>query len=109
MSEAHLSFSSVLICSFVYIFGPVVAEKYRCIREIESKQDKNAIAVVHKERVVGHAPMVVSKYVNMLVRLLASHLEAEVTGKRVNGGGRYGLEVALLQSHLIHKTGHNSN
>ena len=70
----------------MYIFGPVVGEKYRCIREIESKQDKNAIAV-HKERVVGHAPMVVSKYVNMLVRLLASHLEAEVTGKRVNGGG----------------------
>ena len=44
-----------------HIWTPVVQEKYRCIREIENKQDKNMIAVVHEERVVGNIPMAISK------------------------------------------------
>ena len=38
---------------YQYIWIPVVGEKYCCIQEIENKQDKNAVAVVHEERVFG--------------------------------------------------------
>ena len=67
----------------------IVWEKYRCIQEIRNKQGKNAIAVVHKERVIGHIPKAVLKYVNMFLSLPGSYLEAEVTGKRFNRGGGY--------------------
>ena len=53
--------------TFTNIFGPLftpfVEKKYRCIGEIENKQDKKAIAVVQEERIVGHIPTAVSKEV----------------------------------------------
>ena len=38
---------------YQHIWIPAIGEKYRCIQEIENKQDKNATATVHQERVVG--------------------------------------------------------
>ena len=63
---------NLFICGHVYqhIWTRIVGEKYRCIWVIENKQDKNTIVVVHEERVVGHIPMAVSKYVNMFLSLL---------------------------------------
>ena len=64
---------NLFICGhhvYQHIWTPIVGEKYRCIWAIENKQDKNTIVVVHKERVVGHIPMAVSKYVNMFLSLL---------------------------------------
>ena len=78
---------------YQHIWTSAVGEEYGCAREIENKQDKNAIAVVHEERVVGHIPMAASKHVTMFLSLSGSYLEAEVTGTRVNRGGGYGLEV----------------
>ena len=39
------------------------------------------------------SPIRLSKFVHMFLSLLDSHLEAEVTGGRVNRGGGYSLEV----------------
>ena len=77
---------------YQHIYTPGIGEKYRCIQEIENKQDKNSIVFVHEERVVAHIRMTVSKYINMFLSFPGSFLEAEATGKRVNRGGGYGLE-----------------
>ena len=50
---------------YQHIRTPVVGEKYSCIRNIDNAQDKHAIAIVNEERVVGHIPTFVSKFVNM--------------------------------------------
>lgn len=42
---------------YQHIRTPVVREKYRYNREVENKQDKNAIEVVQEDRVVGHIPI----------------------------------------------------
>ena len=80
---------------YQHFWTPVFGEKYRCIREIKNKQDKNVIATAHEERVIGHISMAVSKYVSMLLSLPGSYLEAEVTGIRVNKVEVYGLKSLL--------------
>ena len=82
---SFLNFDSFIRGHHVYqhIWTSAVGEKYRYIREIENKQDKD----VHEERAVGHITMAISKYVNTFLSIPGTYLEAEVTGKRVNRGG----------------------
>ena len=40
-----------------HIWTAVVGEEYCCIREMKHKQNKNTVAVVHEEIVVGRIPM----------------------------------------------------
>ena len=47
-----------------------------------------------EDRVVGHIPLVISKCISLFLTLPWSFLETKVTGKRINLGGGYGLEVA---------------
>ena len=50
-----------------------VGEKYGCVSEIESKQNKNAIAVVHEERVDWAHPydsIETRKYVSKFSRVI---------------------------------------
>ena len=83
----------VLLLNSGYVPDPCCWEEYRCIQEIENKQYKNAIAVDYKVKVVVHIPMAVLKHVSTFLGLPGSYLEEEVSGKRLNRGGGYGLEV----------------
>ena len=75
--------TEVNVCSFILKKKSFINKNIPCIIEMDNTHDKHEIAIVNNERVVGHSP----------IRLSGSHLEAEVTGVRVNRGGRYGLEV----------------
>ena len=60
--------------------------------------DKTAVAVVHtnsqcKEIVVEHVPKNISKIVFMFLSLPNCGVDVIVTGKRVNRGAGYGLEI----------------
>ena len=48
---------------------------------------------MYEDRVVGHIPLAISKCISLFLTLPGSFLETKVTGKRINRGGGYGLEV----------------
>ena len=63
--------------------------------------DEKAIALIRidslgKETVVGHLPENISKICFLFLKVPYTSIEAEVTGKRVNRGGGYGLEVPVI-------------
>ena len=46
-----------------------------------------------EDRVVGHIPLAISRCISLFLTLPGSFLETKVTGKRINQGGGYVLEV----------------
>ena len=49
--------------------------------------------MVNDDEVVGHIPLSLSKIMSMFLKLTGSHMEVEVTGKYVNRGAGYKLEI----------------
>ena len=49
--------------------------------------------MMYKDRVVDHIPLAISKRISLFLTLPRSFLETKVTGRRINPGGGYGLEV----------------
>ena len=96
----YTCFSSYEFDSFIrgyhvyqHIWTPVEGETYSCTREPGNEQDCNAVAVMYEDRVVGHIPLAISKCISLFLTLPGSFLETKVTGKRINQGGGYVLEV----------------
>ena len=48
---------------------------------------------MYKDRVLGHIPLAISKCISLFFILSGSFLEIKVTGKRINQGVGYRLEV----------------
>ena len=48
---------------------------------------------MYENRVVGRILMAISKCISLFLTLPGSFLETKLTGKRINRGGGYGLEV----------------
>ena len=83
---------------YMTIWKPLLGESLICKKEPTNEVDKNAVAVIcinsnSEEVVVGHVPKNISKYVFMFLSLPSCALDIVVTGKRVNRGGGYGLEI----------------
>lgn len=57
MSRDHYSFNSFVHCHHVYKdeWTPTVGESLNCVREPLNEKDKNAVAVMRDDKVVGHA------------------------------------------------------
>ena len=96
----YTCFSSYEFDSFIrgyhvyqHILTPVEGEAYSCTREPGYEQDCNAVAVMYEDRVVGHIPLAISKCISLFLTLPGAFLETKVTGKRINQGGGYRLEV----------------
>ena len=96
----YTCFSSYEFDSFIrgyhvyqHIWTPVEGERYSCTCELGNEHDCNAVAVMYEDRVVGHIPLTISKCISLFLTLPGSFLETKVTGKRINRGGGYGLEV----------------
>ena len=83
---------------YINIWEPLPGECLKRVKEPTNEVDKHAIAVVRinslsKEVVVGHVPKFISMIVSMFLSLPGCTLSIEVTGKRVNRGAGYGLEI----------------
>ena len=78
---------------YQHILTPVEGETYSCTRKPGNEQDCNTVAVMYEDRVVGHIPLAISKCISLFLTLPGSFLETKVTGKRINRGGGYGLEL----------------
>ena len=93
-------FSSYEFDSFIrgyhvyqHIWAPVEGKTYSCTREPENEQGCNAVAVRYEDRVMGNIPLAISNCIFLFLTLPRSFLETKVTGKRINRGGGYGLEI----------------
>ena len=80
------------------VWSPLLAECLFGKKELSNGVDKNAVTVIllnscGREEVVGHEPQNISKVIPLYLSLLHCYLELEVTGKRVNREGGYGLEI----------------
>ena len=70
-----------------------VVRRYSCITEEKNEHDEYAVAVVNDDEVVGYIPLRLSRIMSMFLKLTGSHKEVEVTGKYVNQGVGYGVEI----------------
>ena len=77
---------------------PTVGESLNCVREPLNEKDKNAVAVMRDDKVVEHVPLSYSRCVSQFLEISSSAVTCTVTGKRVNRGGGYGLEVPCQYS-----------
>ena len=83
---------------YMNIWEPLVGECLKSRKKPTNEMDKTAVAVIRinsysEEVVVGHAPKNLSKIVFMFLSLPHCALDIFVTGKRINRGGGYGLEI----------------
>ena len=68
--------------------------------EVNNEHDKFAIAIFHSKRIVGHVPKNLSKFFYQFLSLPNCTISCEVTGKSVNRGGGYGLEIPVKYTFL---------
>ena len=68
--------------------------------ETNNEHDKFSIAIFHSKRIAGHVPKNLSKFSYQFSLLPNCTISCEVTGKRVNRGGGYGLEISLKHTFL---------
>ena len=89
------SFNSYILGfhAFKQNWHPVLGRRYSCITEEKNEHDEYAVAVVNDDEVVGHIPLRLSKMMSMFLKLTDSHMEVERTGKYVNWGAGYKLEI----------------
>ena len=62
------------------------------------KRTKCGCSHARSDKVVGHVPLSYSRCVSQFLEISASTVTCMVTGKRVNRGGGYGLEVPCQYS-----------
>ena len=80
------------------IWEPLVGECLESRKEPTNEMDKTVVAVIRmnsysEDVVVRHLPKNMSKIVFMFLSLPHCTLEIVVTGKRINRGSGYGLEI----------------
>ena len=68
--------------------------------KVSNEHDKLAIAIFHSKRIVGHVPKNLRKFFYQFLSLPNCIISCEVTGKRVNRGGGYGIEIPVKYTFL---------
>ena len=68
--------------------------------EVNNEHDKFSIAIFHSKRIVGHVPKNLSKFFCQFLSLPNGNISCEVTGKRVNRGRGYGLQIPVKYTFL---------
>ena len=64
--------------------------------EEDNKHDDFAVAIKFEDRIVGHVPKNLSKIMNRFTKIPSCSLRCKVTGKRVNRGAGYELEIPVV-------------
>ena len=82
--------------AYMDIWTPKVGYGNFCLKsENENQHDKFAFAIVLEERLVGHVPKNLSKMFHQFMKIPNCTIGCKVTGKRVNRGAGYGLEIPV--------------
>ena len=86
MSRDHYSFNSFVCGHHIYKdeWTPTVVESLNCVREPLNEKDKNEVAVMRDDKVVGHVPLSSSHCVSQFLEISSNTVTCTVTGKRVN-------------------------
>ena len=98
IKQKQYDFDSFIRRYHVYmdIWTPKVSDENFCLKsESENQHDKFAVAIVLEERIVGHVPKNVSKLFHQLMKIPNCTIGCKVTGKCVNRGAGYGLEIPV--------------
>ena len=74
---------------------PLIGETLSLEIEMENQYDKYAVAAIRNGDVVGHVPAMFSESINKFLQLPGCQATFSVTGKRVNRGAGYGLEIPV--------------
>ena len=87
--------------AYMTIWTPLIGESLLCKHEPANIVDKNAVAIIRtdsmgKDSVVGHLPENISKLCTLFLKVPNTGIRARVTGKRLNRGGGYGLEIPVV-------------
>ena len=80
-------------------WSPLVRETLKCRHE--PAVDENVIAIIRtdslrNESIVGHVPQNISKICLLFLKVPNTSITAQVSGKRLNRGGGYGLEIPVI-------------
>ena len=82
--------------AYMDIWTPKVDDENLCLKpESDNEHDSFAVAVLLEGKVVGHVPMNLSKLFNKFLKIPSCTIRCKVTGKRVNRGAGYGLEIPV--------------
>ena len=82
--------------AYMDIWTPKVGDENFCLKsENENQHDKFVVANVLEERILGHVPKNVSKIFHQFMKIPNCSIGRKVTGKPVNRGGGYGLEITV--------------
>ena len=83
------------------IWNPKLGDKDVEVKhEVNNEHDKFVIAIFHSKRIVGNVPKNLSKFFYQFLSLPNCTISCEVTGKKVNRGGGYGLENPVRYTFL---------
>ena len=95
--------SSVEISSYVRgvhaykdIWEPREEEVLLLKREPDNVEDRFAVAVIKSEQIVGHVPKTLAPVVSQFSKRDCNKGMVRITGKRVNRGGGFSLEVPCI-------------
>ena len=82
--------------AYMDIWTPKVGDENFCLKsENENQHGKFALAIVLEERIVGYVPKNLSKIFHQFMKIPNCTIGCKVTGKRLNRGAGYGLEIPV--------------
>ena len=82
--------------AYTGIWKPKVGNENFCLKsENKNQHDKFAVDIVLEERIVGHVPKNLSKIFHQFMKIPNCTIKWKVTGKSVNPGVVYGLEIPV--------------
>ena len=82
--------------AYINSWNPKVGdENLELVLEEDNEHDDFAVAIKFEDRIVGHVPKNLSKIMNRFTKIPSCSLRCKLTGKRVNRGAGYGLEIPL--------------
>ena len=88
----------ILVKAYMNMWNPKLGDNDVEVKhEVNNEHDKFAIAIFHSKRIVGHVP---KKFFYQFLSLPNCTISCEVTGKRENRGGGYGLEIPVKYTFL---------
>ena len=82
--------------AYMDMWAPKCRNENFCLKvENENQHEKFAVALVLEERIKGHVPKNMSKIFHQFMKIPNCTIGCKVTGKRINRGAGYGLEITV--------------
>ena len=81
---------------YMDVWDPKIGDKdVHLAPEEDNEHDSFAVAIFFQGRIVGHVPRNLSRVMNCFMKIPGCSIACKVTGKRVNRGAGYGLEIPV--------------